>query len=116
MGVQQHEIPATKEARLRLLSAIEGGDPSVASLESLDVSCRLLGPDRLDAVLRRLEALQTAAVHLAISFNDIGPAGARRLASSAIAGQLESLEISGNELGDEGVEALLSGEVFTSCL
>lgn len=110
MGVQQVELPGHKEARLALLALIERGDARLATIERVDVSCRLLGPERLAEVLRRFEEMRPVAVtELILSFNDIGVAGARRIASSPIAVQLESLELCGNELGDEGIEALLGG-------
>ncbi|MEV8634529.1 STM4015 family protein [Streptosporangium sp. NPDC051023] len=95
-AVGDSEFPALEYLALWLGTSEYGGDSAVADLETI------LSGERLP-VLR----------HLGLQDSEIQDEVAAAVASAPVVARLESLSLSMGVLGDEGAEALLSGQPLT---
>ncbi len=83
----------------------------VPSLESITISCSLIGPAGLAKVLAALESFPSLALKkIDLGFNDLLPEGISLLTRSPIVQRIEELELAGNSLGDRGAEILAMGD------
>ncbi|MEV8634528.1 STM4015 family protein [Streptosporangium sp. NPDC051023] len=95
-GIGDSDLPALEYLELWLGVSNYGGDATVADLEAI------LSGERLPALR-----------HLGLQDSEIQDEVAAAVASAPVVARLESLSLSMGALGDEGAEALLSGQPLT---
>ncbi|MEU1882525.1 STM4015 family protein [Streptosporangium sp. NPDC020072] len=95
-GVGDSDLPALEYLELWLGVSNYGGDATVADLRAI------LGGERLPALR-----------HLGLQDSEIQDEIAAAVASAPVVARLETLSLSMGSLGDDGAEALLSGQPLT---
>ncbi|MBP6985857.1 MAG: hypothetical protein KBB83_04615 [Alphaproteobacteria bacterium] len=109
MGMLHHGLKtldlagcAIEEADVRVLAPVLG---NLTKLESLDLSHNQIGPLGLNHLARVLSN-SSCLTHLFLSHNKLGEDEDRKLVSLKVLTNLESLDLSYNDMNDDDVESL----------